>query len=37
MHANAADELVVEYEILKVKDVNDIMNYGVMITPAFSC
>ena len=30
----AADELGVEYEILKVKDVNDIMNYGVMITPA---
>lgn len=30
----AADELGVEYEVVKVKDINDIMNYGVMITPA---
>jgi len=30
----AADELGIEYEVIKVKDINDIMNYGVMITPA---
>lgn len=30
----AADELGVEYEVVKVKDINDIMNYGVMVTPA---
>lgn len=30
----AADELGVEYEVIKVKDINDIMNYGVMVTPA---
>lgn len=30
----AADELGIEYEVVKVKDINDIMNYGVMITPA---
>jgi small redox-active disulfide protein 2 len=30
----AADELGVEYEVIKVKEINDIMNYGVMITPA---
>ncbi|HQO40533.1 MAG TPA: thioredoxin family protein [Spirochaetota bacterium] len=30
----AAEGLGIEYEVLKVKDINDIMNYGVMITPA---
>lgn len=30
----AADELGVEYEVVKVKDINEIMNYGVMVTPA---
>ena len=30
----AAKELGVEYEIVKVKDINDIMAYGVMMTPA---
>lgn len=30
----AAEELGVEYEVVKVKDINDIMSYGVMITPA---
>jgi len=30
----AADELGLEYELEKVKDMDRIMNYGVMITPA---
>ncbi len=30
----AASELGIEADIVKVKDINDIMNYGVMITPA---
>ena len=30
----AADELGIEYEVEKVKDINQIMEYGVMITPA---
>ena len=30
----AADELGIQYELEKVKDMNRIMNYGVMITPA---
>lgn len=30
----AADELGIEYEVVKVKDINDIMNYGVIVTPA---
>lgn len=30
----ASDELGIEYEIVKVKDIEKIMNYGVMITPA---
>ena len=31
---NAADELGIEYEVEKVKDLNQIMEFGVMITPA---
>jgi len=30
----AADELDIGYELTKVEDMNDIMNYGVMMTPA---
>lgn len=30
----AADELGLEYELEKVRDMDRIMNYGVMITPA---
>lgn len=30
----AADLLAIEYEIEKVTDINDIMSFGVMITPA---
>ena len=30
----AASELGIEAEITKVKDINQIMNYGVMMTPA---
>ena len=30
----AANELGVEYELVKVKDINAIMGYGVMLTPA---
>lgn len=30
----AADELGIEYEIEKVKDIKQIMDFGVMITPA---
>ncbi len=30
----AADELGIEYEVRKVKDLNKIMEYGVMVTPA---
>lgn len=30
----ASDELGIEYEVEKVKDVEKIMEYGVMITPA---
>jgi small redox-active disulfide protein 2 len=30
----AASELGIEADIIKVKDINQIMNYGVMITPA---
>lgn len=29
----AAEELGIDAEIVKVKDINDIMGYGVMITP----
>ena len=30
----AADELGIEYEISKVKDIKQIMDFGVMMTPA---
>ncbi len=30
----AADELGLQYEVEKVKDMDRIMNYGVMVTPA---
>lgn len=30
----AAKELGIEYELEKVTDLNDIMSYGVMLTPA---
>jgi small redox-active disulfide protein 2 len=30
----AADEMGITYEIIKVKEINKIMEYGVMITPA---
>lgn len=30
----AADELGIEYDVRKVKDINTIMDYGIMITPA---
>ncbi len=30
----AAEELGIEYEVVKVKEINRIMEYGVMITPA---
>ncbi len=32
----AAKELGFDYEIEKVTDINDIMNYGVMMTPALA-
>lgn len=32
----AAKELNIEYEIEKVSDINDIMNFGVMMTPALA-
>ena len=30
----ASDEMGIEYELLKIKDMEKIMNYGVMVTPA---
>jgi len=30
----ASDEMGIEYELVKVKDIEKIMNYGVMVTPA---
>jgi small redox-active disulfide protein 2 len=30
----AANELDIQYELEKVTDLNDIMNFGVMVTPA---
>ena len=32
----AADDLGVDYEIEKVTDLNDIMKFGVMVTPAMA-
>lgn len=32
----AARELGIEYELVKVSDINDIMSFGVMITPALA-
>ncbi|HOL49498.1 MAG TPA: thioredoxin family protein [bacterium] len=32
----AAKELGIEYEIEKITDINEIMNFGVMMTPALA-
>ncbi len=32
----AANEIGIEYEIIKVKDINEIVNMGVMTTPALA-
>jgi small redox-active disulfide protein 2 len=32
----AADELGVEYEIVKISDFNEMMKFGVMMTPALA-
>jgi len=32
----AADALGIEYEIEKIKDINEIMKFGVMMTPALA-
>ena len=32
----AAQELGIEYEIEKVTDINDIMNFGIMMTPGLA-
>ena len=32
----AADELGIDYEIEKVTDINDIISFGVMMTPALA-
>ena len=32
----AAEELGVEYELEKVKDINDIMAFGIMMTPGLA-
>ncbi len=32
----AARELGVEYELVKITDINEIMKYGVMVTPALA-
>lgn len=32
----AAQSLGIEYEIKKIKDINEIMDYGVMMTPALA-
>lgn len=32
----AAAETGIEYEIEKIKDINEIMNFGVMVTPALA-
>ena len=33
---NAADELGLDYEIEKVTDINEIMAFGIMMTPALA-
>jgi small redox-active disulfide protein 2 len=32
----AAKELGIDYELIKVSDINDIMSFGVMMTPALA-
>ncbi|MDP2982254.1 MAG: thioredoxin family protein [Candidatus Latescibacter sp.] len=32
----AANELGIEYELVKVDDINDILNFGVIMTPALA-
>jgi len=32
----AAKELGIEYELVKVTDINEILKFGVMMTPAFA-
>ena len=32
----AASDLGIEYEVVKVTDINEIMNFGVMMTPALA-
>ncbi len=32
----AAKELGIEYELVKVTDINEILNFGVMMTPALA-
>jgi len=32
----AAKELGIEYELIKISDINDIMAFGVMMTPALA-
>ena len=32
----AADELGIEYELIKVTDINEIAGFGVMLTPALA-
>ncbi|MCK5218324.1 TM0996/MTH895 family glutaredoxin-like protein [bacterium] len=32
----AAETLGIKYEIVKIKDINEIMQYGVMLTPALA-
>ncbi|HOW50716.1 MAG TPA: thioredoxin family protein [bacterium] len=34
MTETAAQELGIEYELIKVTDINDILSFGVMMTPA---
>ena len=34
--AAAADALGIEYELVKVTDINEIMQFGVMMTPALA-
>lgn len=34
--AAAADELNVDYEIVKISDFNEMMKFGVMMTPALA-